>query len=73
MMDFLVKHKLINPSQHWFLKPRACLTNVLCFFEEITKWVDEGSFHFHRGPSMYGITNQQSVYMLVVLICSRIE
>ena len=31
MMDFLVKHKLINPSQHGFLKARSCLTNVLCF------------------------------------------
>ena len=43
MMDFLVKHKLINPSQHGFLKARSCLINLLCFFEEITKWVDEGS------------------------------
>ena len=43
MMDFLIKHKLINPSQHWFLKARSCVTNVLCFLEEITKWVDEGS------------------------------
>ena len=43
MMDFLVKHKLIKPSQHGFLKARSCLTNVLCFFEEITKWVDDGS------------------------------
>ena len=43
MMDFLIKHKLINPSQHGFLKARSCLTNVLCFFEEITKWVYEGS------------------------------
>ena len=41
MIDFLVKHKLINPSQHGFLKARSCLTNF--FFEEITKWVDEGS------------------------------
>ena len=32
-----------------------------------------GSFHFHRGPSMYGINYQQSVCMLVVLICSRID
>ena len=31
MMDFLCKHKLINPSQHGFLKARSCLTNVLCF------------------------------------------
>ena len=43
MMDFLIKHKLINPSQHGFLNARSCLTNVLCFFEEITKLVDEGS------------------------------
>ena len=43
MMDFLFKHKLINPSQHGFLKARSCLTNLLCFFEEITKCVDEGS------------------------------
>ena len=43
MMDFLIKHKLINPSQHGFLKARSCLTNLLCFFEEITKWVDKGS------------------------------
>ena len=32
MMDFLIKHKLINPSQHVFLKARSCLTNLLCFF-----------------------------------------
>ena len=43
MMDFLIKHKLINPSQHVFIKARSCLTNLLCFFEEITKLVDEGS------------------------------
>ena len=34
MMDFLTKHKLINPSQHWFLKARSCLTNVLCFLRK---------------------------------------
>ena len=42
-MEFLVKHKIINKSQHGFLKARSCRTNVLCFFEEITKWVDDGS------------------------------
>ena len=41
MMDFLIQHKLINPSQHGFLKARSCKTNF--FWEEITKWVDEGS------------------------------
>ena len=43
MIDFLIKHKLINPSQHWFLKAKSCLTNLLGFLEEITKWVDDGS------------------------------
>ena len=43
MMEILVKHKLINTSQHGFLKARSCLTNLLCFFEEITKWVNDGS------------------------------
>ena len=43
MVEFLVKHNLINTSQHGFLKARSCLTNFLCFFEEITKWVDDGS------------------------------
>ena len=43
MVDFLVRHKLLNPSQHGFLKVRSCLINMLCFLEEITKWIDEGS------------------------------
>ena len=43
MMDFLIEHKLTNPSQHGFLTARSCLTNLLCVFEEITKWVDDGS------------------------------
>ena len=43
MVDFLVKHKLLNSSQHGFLKARSCLTNMLCILEEITKWIDMGS------------------------------
>ena len=43
MVEFLVKHNLINTSPHGFLTARSCLTNLLCFFEEITKWVDDGS------------------------------
>ena len=34
MMDFLIKHKLINPSQHGFLKARSCLTNLVCFLRK---------------------------------------
>ena len=43
MVNFLVRHNLLNPSQHGFLKARSCLTNMLCFLEEITKWIDVGS------------------------------
>ena len=43
MVEFLVIHYLINTYQHGFLKARSCLTNLLCFLEEITKWVDHGS------------------------------
>ena len=43
MVDFLVKHKLLNSSQHGFLKARSCFTNMLCFLEAITKWIDVGS------------------------------
>ena len=32
MVEFLVKYKLINTSQHGFLKARSCLTNLLCIF-----------------------------------------
>ena len=43
MVEFLVNHKLINTSQHGFLKARSCLTSLFGFFEENTKWVDDGS------------------------------
>ena len=43
MVDFLGRCKLLNPPHHRFLKARSCLTNVLCCFEEITKWLDEGT------------------------------
>ena len=31
MVEFLVKHNLINTSQHGFLNARSCLTNLLFF------------------------------------------
>jgi len=42
MADFLIKHKLINPSLHGFLKARSCLTNMF-FLKDVTKWVDKCS------------------------------
>ena len=43
ILDFLVRHKLLHPFQHGFLKARSYLTNMLCFLEETAKWLDEGS------------------------------
>ena len=43
MVYSLVRHKLLKSSQHGFLKARSYLTNVLCFLEEVNKWIDEGS------------------------------
>ena len=43
IVDFFVRHNLLNSSQHEFLKLSSCLTNMLCILEEITKWIDVGS------------------------------
>ena len=44
--DVIVQHlevnKLINKSQHGFMKHRSCLTNLLEFFEDVTSFVDKG-------------------------------
>ncbi len=53
LVNFLVKNKLINPSQHGFFKAWSCLTNMLCFLEDVTKWVDEGSLVDIRGVARH--------------------
>ena len=35
MVEFLVKHKLINTSQHGFLSARSCLTNLFVFWKKL--------------------------------------
>ena len=35
MVEFLVKHNLINASKHGFLKAGSCLTNLLCFLKKL--------------------------------------
>ena len=35
MVEFLVKHKLINTYQHGILKARSCLTNLSCFWKKL--------------------------------------
>jgi len=32
----------IMPSQHGFMKGRSCLTNLMCFSDQMTCLVDEG-------------------------------
>ena len=68
MMDFLIKHKLINPSQHGFLKAKSCLTNLLCFLEEITKWVDDGSpvdvINLYFQKAFYKVPHQRLISKL---------
>ena len=38
LLERLIKDHMVD-----FLKARSCLTNMLCFLEEITKWIDVGS------------------------------
>jgi len=42
IIEHLEKHKLISGSQHGFVRNRSCLTNLLSFMEEITKYLDSG-------------------------------
>ena len=41
VMSKLYNFKLI--STILLLSNRLCLTNMLCFLEDVTKWLDEGS------------------------------
>ena len=43
MVDFFVRHILLNSSQHGFLKAWLCLTNMLCVLEENIKWIEKAS------------------------------
>ena len=41
-MRILERNNLISDLQHGFVRGRSCLTNLVEFFEEVTKTVDEG-------------------------------
>src|SRR6218665_1671322 len=42
-VEHLNEHNLIKGSQHGFTRGCSCLTNLLEFFEEVYKRIDEGN------------------------------
>ncbi|GAB0178708.1 mitochondrial enolase superfamily member 1 [Grus japonensis] len=38
---YVQDNEMIRPSQHWFIKGRSCLTNLI-FYDKVTCLVDEG-------------------------------
>ena len=43
LVQHLQEHNLIRNSQHGFTSGRSCLTNLLDFFESVTRELDEGN------------------------------
>ena len=43
MTDHLISNKLLNSSQHGFMRNKSCLTNLLEFFEIVTSEVDDNN------------------------------
>ena len=42
MIEHINVNKLINDTQHGFVKKRSCLTNLLEFLEFVTDYIDQG-------------------------------
>ena len=42
IMDQLKVNQGIRPSQHGFMNSRSCLTNLISFYDKVTRLVDEG-------------------------------
>jgi ribonucleases P/MRP protein subunit RPP40 len=43
IVEHLNKHQLIRTSQHGFMQGKSCLTNLLDFFDCVTKGIDENN------------------------------
>ncbi|PKU37933.1 rna-directed dna polymerase from mobile element jockey-like [Limosa lapponica baueri] len=46
ILDVISKHigeeEVIRSDQHGFTKGKSCLTNLIAFYDVITRWLDEG-------------------------------
>jgi len=46
LKDDIVRHldrtKALGRTQHGFMKGRSCVSNLLSFFDKVTRWVDSG-------------------------------
>ena len=42
IMDQLKVNQGIRPSQHGFTNGRSCLTNLISFYDKVTRLLDEG-------------------------------
>ncbi|GAB0183877.1 mitochondrial enolase superfamily member 1 [Grus japonensis] len=42
IMQHIQDNQAIRPSQHGFMKGRSCLTNLISFYDQVTRLVDEG-------------------------------
>ena len=40
--EHLKKYKILKDTQHGFVKGRSCLTNLIEFLDEVTKYIDKG-------------------------------
>lgn len=44
LMNHLVENNLITDAQHEFRENRSCLTNMLCYLDDIINNVDKSNF-----------------------------
>ena len=42
IVEYLLRFKLINKSQHGFMSKKSCTTNLLEFLEKMTRILDDG-------------------------------
>ncbi|WP_187791321.1 reverse transcriptase domain-containing protein, partial [Salmonella sp. S090_02723] len=43
IQDYVTINSIISDSQHGFTKDRSCQTNLICFYEEVSRSLDRGA------------------------------